>query len=209
MNNKYSINLLQAELLPKQVLLTLKRVVLSWLLVSSLMLVMAFFSQYQANNVAEQLKALNKVKVKQNKVLADLEKNIQQNKTDVKLTRELKTLKFVMSNKQALYQELTNRDTTYVGGFAKAMTDLSEMHSKNISLQKVFIDSENLTFSGLASTPGAVPAWLASFDSSSILSGKVFSNFSLNNVKNNGNDVIKFVVSTTNEGTTNDGMSVY
>ena len=200
MNNKYSINLLQAELLPKQVLLTLKRVVLSWLLVSSLMLVMAFFSQYQANNVAEQLKALNKVKVKQNKVLADLEKNIQQNKTDVKLTRELKTLKFVMSNKQALYQELTNRDTTYVGGFAKAMTDLSEMHSKNISLQKVFIDSENLTFSGLASTPGAVPAWLASFDSSSILSGKVFSNFSLNNVKNNGNDVIKFVVSTTNKG---------
>ena len=204
MNNKYSINLLQAELLPKQVLLTLKRVVISWLLVSSLMLVMAFFSQYQANNVAEQLKALNKVKVKQNKVLADLEKNIQQNKTDVKLTRELKTLKFVMSNKQALYQELTNRDTTYVGGFAKAMTDLSEMHSKNISLQKVFIDSENLTFSGLASTPGAVPAWLASFDSSSILSGKVFSNFSLNNVKNNGNDVIEFVVSTTN-----DGMSVY
>ena len=200
MNNKYSINLLQAELLPKQVLLTLKRVVISWLLVSSLMLVMAFFSQYQANNVAEQLKALNKVKVKQNKVLADLEKNIQQNKTDVKLTRELKTLKFVMSNKQALYQELTNRDTTYVGGFAKAMTDLSEMHSKNISLQKVFIDNENLTFSGLASTPGAVPAWLASFDSSSILSGKVFSNFSLNNVKNNGNDVIKFVVSTTNKG---------
>jgi len=209
MNNKYSINLLQAELLPKQVLLTLKRVVISWLVLSSLMLVMAFFSQYQANNVAEQLKALNKVKVKQNKVLADLEKNIQQNKTDVKLTRELKTLKFVMSNKQALYQELTNRDTTYVGGFAKAMTDLSEMHSKNISLQKVFIDSENLTFSGLASTPGAVPAWLASFDSSSILSGKVFSNFSLNNVKNNGNDVIKFVVSTTNEGTTKDGMSVY
>ena len=200
MNNKYSINLLQAELLPKRVLLTLKRVVSSWLLVSSLMLVMAFFSQYQANNVAEQLKALNKVKVKQNKVLADLEKNIQQNKTDVKLTRELKTLKFVMSNKQALYQELTNRDTTYVGGFAKAMTDLSEMHSKNISLQKVFIDSENLTFSGLASTPGAVPAWLASFDSSSILSGKVFSNFSLNNVRRNGNDVIEFVVSTTNEG---------
>jgi hypothetical protein len=74
------------------------------------------------------------------------------------------------------------------------------MHSKNISLQKVFIDSENLTFSGLASTPGAVPAWLASFDSSSILSGKVFSNFSLNNVRRNGNDVIEFVVSTTNEG---------
>jgi hypothetical protein len=200
MNNKYSINLLQAELLPKRVLLTLKRVVSSWLLVSSLMLLMAFFSQYQVNIVAEQLKALNKIKVKQNKVLADLENNVQQNKIDVKLTSELKTLKFVMSNKQALYQELTNRDTTYVGGFAKAMTDLSEMHSKNISLQKVFIDSENLTFSGLASTPGAVPAWLASFDSSSILSGKVFSNFSLNNVRRNGNDVIEFVVSTTNEG---------
>jgi hypothetical protein len=204
MNNKYSINLLQAELLPKRVLLTLKRVVSSWLLVSSLMLLMAFFSQYQVNIVAEQLKALNKIKVKQNKVLADLENNVQQNKIDVKLTSELKTLKFVMSNKQALYQELTNRDTTYVGGFAKAMTDLSEMHSKNISLQKVFIDSEQLTFSGVASTPGAVPAWLALFESSSILSGKVFSDFSLNNGINNGNNVIQFVVSTTNQG-----ISVY
>jgi hypothetical protein len=84
------------------------------------------------------------------------------------------------------------------------MTDLSEMHSKNISLQKVFIDSEQLTFSGVASTPGAVPAWLALFESSSILSGKVFSDFSLNNGINNGNNVIQFVVSTTNQG-----ISVY
>ena len=203
MNNKYSINLLQTELLPKRVLLTLKRVVSSWLLVSSLMLVMAFFSQYQVNNVAEQLKALNKVKVKQNKVLTDLEKNIQQNKIDVKLTSELKKLKFVMANKQALYQELTNRDTTYVGGFAKAMTDLSEMHSKNISLEKMVIDSEQLTFSGVARTPEAVPAWLASFEYSSVLSGKVFSDFSMNerySVSNQDQGFISFVVSTANNG---------
>ena len=203
MDNKYSINLLQAELLPIQRLLTLKRVVISWLLVSSLMVSMAFFSQYQADNVAEQLRTLNKVKVKQDKVLADLENDIQQNKTDTKLTSELATLKFVMANKEALYQELTNRETTYVGGFAKAMTDLSEMHSKNISLEKMVIDSEQLTFSGVARTPEAVPAWLASFEYSSVLSGKVFSDFSMNerySVSNQDQGFISFVVSTANNG---------
>jgi hypothetical protein len=60
------------------------------------------------------------------------------------------------------------------------MTELSMMHHKDISLQHVNITYQDLTFSGVARTPEAVPAWLAKFETSKFLSGKSFINFSLN-----------------------------
>ena len=196
MDNKYGINLLQAELLPKRALLTLHRVVVSWTLVIAVMLLAAFYSQYQVDQLAEQLRALSKVKVKQDKVLADLKSNIQQNKVDATLQNKLETLMFVMSNKAALYEQLTNQNTTYVAGFAKAMTDLSDMHSENISLRQVTIENNQIYLTGAARTPDAVPAWLALFDSSSVLSGKVFSTFDMTQ---NDNGLIDFTVKTQSE----------
>jgi len=196
MDNKYGINLLQAELLPKRVLLTLYRVVVSWILVITVMLLVAFYSQYQVDQLAEQLRALSKVKVKQNKVLADLKSNIQQNKVDANLQNKLETLMFVMSNKAALYEQLTNQNTTYVAGFAKAMTDLSDMHSEDISLLQVTIENNQIYIIGAARTADAVPAWLALFDSSSVLSGKVFSVFDMTQ---NDNGLIDFTVKTRSE----------
>ena len=204
MTPKLSINLLQAELLPKQPLLTLKRVVLSWFLVIAVMLSWVFVTQYQVNKVTEQLSALNNTQVTQDKVLADLNSKLQKNKTDATLMNQLATLKFVMTNKEALYQQLTNRNTTYVAGFAKVMTDLSNMHSENISLEKVLIDNTRLLLSGMARTPEAVPAWLALFDSSTVLSGRVFNNFSINA---NDYGLIDFEVST--DGATDTWEEIY
>jgi len=195
MTHKSTINLLQTELWPKQSLLTLKRVVLSWLLVITVMLLGVFFTQYQVHKVMDQVSALNKIKIRQDKVLADLNSQLKKNKTDATLMNKLGTLKFVMANKKALYEQLTNRNTTYVAGFAKAMTDLSNMHSKDISLQRVLIDNTRLLLSGMARTPEAVPAWLALFDSSSVLSGRVFSQFS---ITANESGLIDFEVSTEN-----------
>jgi len=195
MTHKSTINLLQTELWPKQSLLTLKRVVLSWLLVITVMLLGVFFTQYQVHKVMDQVSALNKIKIRQDKVLADLNSQLKNNKTDATLMNKLGTLKFVMANKEALYEQLTNRNTTYVAGFAKAMTDLSNMHSKDISLQRVLIDNTRLLLSGMARTPEAVPAWLALFDSSSVLSGRVFSQFS---ITANESGLIDFEVSTEN-----------
>jgi len=194
MSHKNSINLLQAELFPKQALLTLKRVMISWFAVLSLMLFGVFVSQYLAVKGATQLVSLHKIKAVQDKDLAKLEDEIRNNKPDDILVNKLATLKLVMANKQSLYQELTNPNSTYVAGFAKAMTDLSDMHSRNISLQEVIIDHDELTFSGMAKTPESVPAWLSLFESSTVLSGKVFSHFSMSENDSNFTD---FVVSTT------------
>jgi len=194
MSHKNSINLLQAELYTKQALLTLKRVLISWVVVICLMILSVFIIQNQANKGTEQLIYLNKIKAKQDERSDNLENKIRLHKPNLVVASKLATLKLVMANKQALYKELINPNTTYIAGFAKAMTDLSDMHDENISLQQMIIDHGELTFSGMARTPEAVPAWLNLFESSSVLSGKVFSHFSLSENDSNFTD---FVVSTT------------
>ncbi len=195
MGNKFTINLLQADLLPKKVWLTLKRVVLAWSLTFTLLLLVILITQYQINLNANQLQRLQITKLNQTALLSDLEVKLSQNKPNPLLISKLNTLKLLMDNKQKLHQELTNNKSTYVVGFARAMTDLASMHSREISLNKVVISQDNMAFFGLAKSPDSVPAWLAKFEYSSVLAGKNFSHFSL---KENENKLVDFVVSTHN-----------
>ncbi|MCJ8319928.1 MAG: hypothetical protein MJK12_09860 [Colwellia sp.] len=194
MSSKNSINLLQAELFPKQALLTLKRVMLGWGMIASIMLLAVVISQYQLSKSSAELAIQKKTKAIQDSQLAALEEKVRQNKPAYQLVKKLATIKLLMANKEALHKELTNPNTTYVAGFAQAMNDLSNMHSANISLQKVVIDRNEMMFSGMARTPEAVPTWLALFESSTVLSGKVFSHFSM---QENDSNFTNFVVSTT------------
>ena len=76
------------------------------------------------------------------------------------------------------------------------MTELSELHHKDVSLQKVQMNSTNMTFSGIARKPEAVPAWLAAFDKATFLSGQSFKHFSLSEIENeNAKAVTQFTVS--------------
>lgn len=192
---KTTINLLQAELLPKQDLLTLKRVALSWGALIVVLVLAILITKYQINQSNQKLGQLRVEQSQQNKQINDLEQKLKLNVPKPSLTAKLAKTKLLLANKKALYSELTNVNSTYVVGFAKAMTDLSEMHSRDISLQEVSITHDEMSFTGIARTPESVPAWLAQFESSTVLSGKVFNYFSLE--EHEESDFINFVVSTT------------
>ncbi|AOW77486.1 hypothetical protein A3Q34_11830 [Colwellia sp. PAMC 20917] len=177
---KNSINLLQQDLLPKQVLVTLPRVVMLWSLALVFMLSWIFLNHYQVTELTAKYVALSQIKTNQDNQLAQLEGKLKANRADVTVLEELAMLKIVLKNKSVLLNELTDRTHTSVAGFASSMTELSLMHHKDISLQHVNITYQDLTFSGVARTPEAVPAWLAKFETSKFLSGKSFINFSLN-----------------------------
>ncbi|MBA6363490.1 hypothetical protein H4J42_07020, partial [Colwellia sp. BRX8-8] len=136
--------------------------------------------------------ALSQIKTNQDNQLAQLENKLKANRADVTVLEELAMLKIVLKNKSVLLNELTDRTHTSVAGFASSMTELSLMHHKDISLQHVNITYQDLTFSGVARTPEAVPAWLAKFETSKFLSGKSFINFSLNE---NEQKLTEFLVS--------------
>lgn len=195
--NKYSINLLQPELLPEKVLLTLPRVVLLWIAAFTLMLGWGIVTDFQHQSLQNKLNVLQKEKVQQDKLLASLTTQLTSRKVDRKLADKLATIKLLMDNKKALHEKLTNPNKTYVAGFATAMNELAQLHNQGIRLQTININNDNMTFSGLALTPEAVPAWLAGFENSLLLSGKSFSHFKLSE---NDQHITEFTVSSKVEG---------
>jgi len=189
---KNSINLLQKDLIPKQALVTLPRVAMLWSLVLVFMLSWAFLNDYQATQLNAKQQELFRIKANQDNLLAQLKDKLKTNQADSKVIEELAMLKHILKNKNVLLGELSDPTHTSVAGFASAMTELSAMHHKDISLQYVNITNQDLTFSGVARSPDAVPAWLAKFETSKFLSGKSFINFSLNE---NDQNLTEFLVS--------------
>jgi Tfp pilus assembly protein PilN len=190
--HKYRINLLQPELLPEQVLLTLPRVALLWVTAFMLMLGWGVVTSFQHQSIQQKLNVLQKEKVKQDKLLANLTTELTSRKIDSLLEEKLTTIKLLIINKKALHDKLTNPNKTYVAGFAIAMNELAQLHHQDIRLQTININNDNMTFSGLALTPEAVPAWLAGFENSLLLSGKSFSHFKLSE---NEQNITEFMVS--------------
>ncbi len=193
MSSKITINLLQAELLPKKQLLTLERVLISWGAMLVIMLAVVFIINYQLQQQTVAQITLKKRAVEQELLQSQLQEQVGKNKAGAAFIDKLALLKLLIANKQALHYKLTNNDSTYVIGFAKAMSDLSAMHSRDISLQRMHISHDEMMFSGMAKSPEAVPAWLAQFESSPVLAGKVFSYFKLSENESSFTD---FVVST-------------
>jgi hypothetical protein len=196
-HKKQTINLLQPELLPEQVLLSLPRVTIIWAVAFAVMIGWAILAHYQQQVFTAQQKTLEKEKAKQTQTLDRLSLQLSARKVNSELTEKLVTLKLLMANKHALHAKLTDSNQTYVAGFAVAMSELSQMHHQDIRLQSIHINNDNMTFSGLALNPDAVPAWLAGFENSLLLSGKVFGHFKLSENKQN---MIEFVVSSKMQG---------
>jgi len=191
-DNKFNINLLQPELLPKKVLLTLPRVVMVWCLVLLVMVSWAVETSYTHQSLKTKLTTLQQINNKETKQLETLTGQLTARKVDSKLADRLATIKLLMSNKQALHEQLTNPNITYVAGFSTAMNELAQLHHQDIRLETININNDNMTFSGLALTPEAVPAWLAGFENSLLLSGKSFFHFKLSE---NEQNITEFMVS--------------
>jgi len=192
MTTKHSINLLQAELFPETPALTLTRVVGAWLLLLSIMVIWSVVTELNYSKSAIKYDGLLKEKQQKTLQAKELELQLQNRQVSSALMQNLNTLKLVMQHKGALLNKLTDSNETFAGGFVMAMNDLSAMHHKDIRLQVISINSSAMSFSGLARNPQAVPAWLAGFKSSKLLSDKAFVNFKL---EKNDQDITEFVVS--------------
>lgn len=194
MTAKHSINLLQAELFPEQPLLTLSRVALAWLALLVIMVVWAVVTEINYSQSAARYDGLLKEQQQKTKLANKLAAQVQNRQVSPALTQSLNTIKLVMQHKDALLTKLTDSNETFAGGFVMAMNDLSAMHHKDIRLQSISINANDMSFTGLARNPQAVPAWLAGFKQSRLLSGKAFVHFRLSQ---NEQNITEFSVSST------------
>jgi len=189
---KYSINLLQAEIFPEKPVLTLTKVSSLWLALLLLMVTWSIVTELNYRKSAAMYDNLIKEKEVQQNIVKDLESQLKNRQVSPALKQKLETIKLVIQHKKSLLNKLSDTNETFAGGFVMAMNDLSAMHHEDIRLQKISINSNRMSFSGLARNPQAVPAWLSGFKQSRLLSGKNFLNFKL---KNNEQNLTEFVVS--------------
>ncbi|MFD2167766.1 PilN domain-containing protein [Thalassotalea euphylliae] len=189
---KPSINLLQPELLPEKKIVTLKNVVTVWVVALVMMSVLAGVTAMRKDTVVAQVDALSDKNEELENELSLLKEKLENHKPDAGLLLELDTLKSIIQNKRGLYKHLTNTDHTYIAGFGDAMGELSSLHSNDISLEHIVLNQDQYTFSGMARNPEAVPNWLANFERSTVLSGRLFEQFKLAESDNN---LISFTVS--------------
>ncbi|ALO36074.1 hypothetical protein CMT41_16070 [Colwellia sp. MT41] len=192
MTAKHSINLLQAELFPEQPLLSLSRMAGAWLGLLLMMVIWAVVTEINYSQSAAIYDDLLKEQQQQTQLANSLAKEVQNRQVSAALTQNLSTIKLVMQHKGALLAKLTDSNETFAGGFVMAMNDLSAMHHKDIRLQTISINATDMSFTGLARNPQAVPAWLAGFKQSRLLSGKAFVHFKLTQ---NEQNITEFVVS--------------
>lgn len=194
LTTKKTINLLQAELYPEKALLTLSKVMVIWLGLLFIMVIWSFVTALNYNEALIIHDALKREQQQKQNQTKQLEVKLANRQITPALKQNLNTLKLVMQHKDALLSKLTDSNETFAGGFVMVMNNLSEMHHKDIRLQHISVNSANMSFSGLALNPQAVPAWLAGFKQSRLLSGKEFLNFKLTQNKDN---LTEFVVSST------------
>lgn len=193
MTTKQTINLLQPELFPEKPFLTLTRLLVAWGTGVVIMAIWVLLTDISYKQSAATYDGLLNDKQQKTQRVKTLESQLQNRQISPALTNNLKTLKLVMRHKDALLAKLTDPNETFAGGFVMAMNDLSAMHHKDIRLQTISINSTDMSFTGLARNPEAVPAWLAGFKKSRLLSGKAFVQFKLGK---NEQNITEFVVST-------------
>ncbi|WP_448549033.1 PilN domain-containing protein [Thalassotalea fusca] len=192
---KLTINLYQDELIVKQPLITLPKVVGFWGVLLVIMLGWSMFTAQQLSMHNGELSKAESVKRQNDARIKLLQQQVLDNKASAELVTELNNLDFVIENKQQLLSQLTATDTTYTAGYSQAMTQLSTLHHKDISLEKVAIDRNTMTFAGVARQPEAVPSWLARFEGATFLKGQ---SFSYMNLQENEQKNTQFVVSSRN-----------
>ncbi len=192
MNVKTSINLLQSELLPERNFLTLQNIAIGWVLALIATVTLGVSLFWQEEQLANEQKTLNTEKRQIAKTMESLEAQLARHKVDSRLVAKRDQLKAIMTNKNALIAQLTDGKKTEVVGFAKAMTELANFHSRNISLERAVLNNQHISFSGVAKSPDAVPQWLSGFEKSSLLSGQHFNHFEL---IENDNNYTQFSVS--------------
>jgi len=199
MSVKTTINLLQPELLPERQLLTLQNVAVGWVLALIVVVGASFYLTWEEQSLASEKKQLTAEKRQLAQTMESLQAQLAKHKVSSNLLAKREQLKIIVTNKNALLAQLTNKDKTEVTGFAQAMTELANFHSRDISLQSATFNTSQISFTGIAKTPDAVPQWLSGFENSVLLSGQHFNHFQL--VENDENYTEFSVSSDMSDGT--------
>jgi MSHA biogenesis protein MshI len=78
-------------------------------------------------------------------------------------------------------------------GYSGIMSSLTQLGKGNISLTKIHISGDNVSFTGFARSPDVVPNWVKSFENELHLVGRTFDQLE---IKTDENGLVSFILNT-------------
>jgi len=194
--NKHSINLLSDDLLPKADFLTLSRVVGLWLVVLVGSIMATVITSNSLTKEQSKYTQLVEEKDASDALLTNLEQQISSNRADGVLLDELEQLKTLVKMKSTVAKKLSDEVSDDAFGYSSTMSALADLHHRDISLNRVAIIDNEITFIGHAKDADSVPQWLSGLEKSDLLKGMKFSQFSLSESENK---LTQFIVSSSDK----------
>lgn len=194
--NKHSINLLSEDLLPKTDFLTLGRVIGLWVGVLVVGILLTVITGNGLSKTQSKYTQLIEEKDASDVLLKNLEQQISSNRADSVLLDELEQLKILVKMKSTVAKKLSDEVTDDAFGYSSTMTALADLHHRDISLNRVAIIDNEITFVGYAKDADSVPQWLSGLEKSDLLKGMKFSQFSLTESENR---LTQFIVSSSDK----------
>ena len=172
---KSRINFYSDEFKPENVLITLRRTLFSWVLLSLLLILTTLSFEYfnqTSHTEANQLKA----KIDQHKQAIQLaQQNLQRKREQSTLVSRIKQKQQELKEKEQLLASLDNRFEQEPVDYEQVMIELATHVHSDVWLTEFHLSGSGLTLNGLATDGSAIPVWFAGLNNSYYFSNKAFS----------------------------------
>ncbi|OCH13220.1 MSHA biogenesis protein MshI [Aliivibrio sp. 1S165] len=188
-----SVNLYSDKFKPQINYFSLQNIVISWGV--GLLLASAFvgYYQYQLSQLNENIAQLSSEDNRYQHDLVTLNQRLESHKPSAAKLAAIKRLKEDVQSKKASLKVIDNFDDGMQIGYSGIMSSLTQLGKGNISLTKIHISGDNVSFTGFARSPDVVPNWVKSFENELHLVGRTFDQLE---IKTDENGLVSFILNT-------------
>lgn len=194
--NDFNVNLYPEHLKPQKEYFTLANVVVSWAIISVLLLGSYFVMQYQTSLLDAELTTLQHDSKQLNKQVNQLNSQLTQHKPSPEKVAAVARLKRETQAKKEALKAVGQYDESQQVGYSGVMNALAKLGRNDISLSNIYMTHDTLDLSGFARNANVVPNWIGQFQSELNLVGRTFEKLKIGR---NDQDVVTFELSTRRE----------
>lgn len=171
---KLRVNLLTAELLPKQIRLTFHKALVGTLLYAALLVAGIGGYQWYSQQLATELKQAQTQQEQLQTKQQQLTKNKATRTIAPALQAQLEDLKKELEIKQKLLVEVTQGAQPEGKAFSVMMEDLASVNENDIWLEQIKVSQQEIALTGYTSNSQLIPNWIAQVGAKGYLQGKTF-----------------------------------
>ncbi|WP_294459745.1 PilN domain-containing protein [uncultured Ruminobacter sp.] len=177
---KIRINLYSKEFQPKLVILSLKHMIVAWILTAVVMALWVNVSNADHKKLSDKEKSMSQEIDDLGDELAQTQVIVSSLRLDTSLEAQVQQVRKLVSGKRELKSYLNGSMNAGSSGFSGFMKSLAAIKNDGIAITGFSIEDGMVDIEGVARNANDVPKWLGQFQNYPALSGIAFGSVKLN-----------------------------